>query len=266
MKRLGFIVLLSILPVSLFGQVVHTHNTIMEEWFKADVTTMSEFRERFNKCVSDGKDSLSYEQRMKGLLSLFNRSSEAINEKQDTVRTFVEYVLEQKPNLSFSDSLWYAEVLCVIKHKGKQHDLRLVLRTEFVDQDIYRWAFCGVNGLHEAGILCDSAFGFIEPLDNDLNFIGMDSRLQKDYKNAFGYQSADSQISQLSIFLYLLQDHQITIEFIDKIKYHFLNIPEYVFIVEHSTTVMNSGWLISDIIVLSNNGKGLYKQALFGIY
>lgn len=264
-KRFVIIVCVSILPVSLTGQVVHTPNTEMEEWFKVDVTTMSEFRERFNQCV-ESEDALSIEQRIKGLLSLFNRTSKAICSKQDTVRTFVDYILEQKPKLSFSDSLWYAEALCAIKYKGKQHDIRLILRTEFVDEGIYRWAFCGVNGLREARILNNSAFGFIEPIDNDLNFLGMDGRLQKDYKNAFGYKSAESHISQLSIFLYLLQDHQITIEFVDKIRYHFLNISGYVFIVEHNTTAMNSGWLISDISVLSNYGKGLYQQALFGNY
>lgn len=256
---------LVLFPISSFGQIIHTPNMNMEEWFKADVTTMSEFRERFNRCV-DFKDTISVEQRTRGVLTLFNRSSESVYTKQDTIKSFIEYVLNKKTYLSFSDSLWYAEVLCSVKYKGKQHDVRLILKTEFVDTDIYRWAICGVNGLREASILNNTSFGFIEPIDNDLNFIGMDSRLQKDYKNAFGYKSTDSKISQLSIFLFLLQEHQLSIEFVDKIKYHFLSIPGYVFIVEHSTAPMNSGWLINDISMLSDKGKVLYEKALFGNY
>lgn len=237
----------------------------MEEWFKTDVTTMSEFRERFNICTND-KDSLTKEQRMRSLLSLFNRSSETLYTKKDTILTFIDFVIDNKTNLSFSDSLWFAEALCVTKYKGKEHDIRIILKTELVDTVTYRWSICGVNGLRDAGVINDTAFGYIEPIDNDLNFIGMDSRLQKDYKNAFGYKSSDSAISQLSVFLYLLQEHQITIEFVNSIRYHFLNVPGYVVLIENSTKPMNSGWLISDISLLSDEGKDLYEKALFGNY
>lgn len=259
------ITLLSLYSFTVAGQIVHTSNTGMEEWFQTDVTTISEFIERFNNSV-ENKENLPAKQQTKGLLSLFNRSSDFILAKQDTVINFVDNMLREKRTLSFSDSSWYADVLSVIKYKGMQKDIRLILKTELVDKGIYRWAICGINGLTEAGVIIPTSFGFIEPIDNELNFIGMDSRLQKDYQNAFGYKSADSKISQLSIFLYLLQDHQITIEFVDKIKYHFLNIPGYVLILEHNTTPMNSGWLISDISVLSDNEKEAYEKDLFGDY
>lgn len=265
MKKYWILFVLSLLPLFSYGQVLHAPNMNMDEWFRTDVTTMSEFRDRFNICIND-TDSLTKEQRMRGLLTLFNRSSETVYTKQDTIRSFINSVLDNKINLSFSDSLWFAEALCVTKYKGKEHDIRLILKTEFVDTDIYRWSICGVNGLRDAGVITDKAFGFIEPIDNDLNFIGMDSRLQKDYKNAFGYKSSNSAISQLSVFLYLLQEHQITIEYVNSIKYHFLSIPGYVFVVEHSTKPMNSGWLISDISLLSDEGRELYEKALFGNY
>ena len=244
-----------------YAQVFQTNNSHMDELFKVDVTTMSEFRERFNQSIeSTGGDNLPQ------LLSLFDRNSETILSKQDLVRSFADDVLKSRKMIAFSDTSWFAEALCVIKYQGKQHDIQLILKTEQVDGAIYRWAIVGANGLKEAGIIKDAEFGYIEPIDNELNFIDLDNRLQKDYKNAFGYQSADTSTNQLSILLYLIQEHLLTIEFFDKIRYHFLTVPGYVFIVEQSNTPMNSGWLISDISTITQDGKELYKKALCGNY
>lgn len=265
MKYLCFLVFCTFFPVIVLGQNVHLANQDLDALFTSDVTTMSEFRERLNKCV-DFKDSLPMDQRVRGLLALFNRSSGAVNAKQGIVKSFVEELLNNSHTIAFNDSEWYAEVICSIKYKGKQNNLQIILKPELLDTNIFRWAICGVSGLREAGILNKTALGYIDPIDNELNFLDMDSRLQKDYKNAFGYKASDAKISQLSIFLFLLQEHQITIEFVDKVKYHFLNVPKYVFIVEFNSTPMNSGWLISDISKLSDQGKKLYENTLFGNY
>lgn len=259
---------LAILCISALGnaQALHTNSNNLDDLFQNDITTMSEFRERFNTAVE--KDSnLDENDRLKRILSLFNRKVDTILEKQELVLSFSKQVIESGIPLEYADSSWYADVLCAIKYRGKPFDIHLILRTEHVKRDIYRWAFIGANGLREANIIHNNAaFGFIEPIDNELNFIDLDNRLQKDYKNAFGYKSSDTSVNQLSILLYLIQEKQLTIEFIDKVRYHFLSVPGYVFIVEPSGTPMNSGWLISELSSITKEGTKLYEKALFGNY
>lgn len=262
MKHIKITFLALFLGITSQAQVLHTADTSMEELFSADVSTMSEFRDRFNFATES--KSINDAGQMKEILSLFNRRSESILSKQSIVISFAEDVLQNKQKLTFADSLWYADVLCSIKYKGHTYDIHLIMKTEQVDNDLYRWSFCGVDGLREAGIINNAEFGYIEPIDNELNFIDLDNRLQKDYRNAFGYKSSAVTINQLSVFLYLLQEHDLTIEFIDKIKYHFLVVPGYVFVVEQSGTPMNSGWLISDILTITNEGRDFYEKALCG--
>lgn len=265
MKRFFLIIVCCIIWTLTDAQVLHTGTNNLDELFQNDITTMSEFRARFNAAI-EISSNLSENERLKRILSLFNRNSEAILEKQDLVLSFSNQILKSGVPLEYGDSSWYADVLCAVKYKGAQFDIHLILKTEEVEKSIYRWAFIGANGLRETNIIHDAAFGFIEPIDDELNFIDLDNRLQKDYTNAFGYKSFEASVNQLSILLYLIQEKELTIESMDKIRYHFLSIPGYVFIVEQSGTPMNSGWLISELSTITNEGKKLYEKVLFGNY
>ena len=262
MKQLGITIFLLLLCIVSQAQILHTADTRIEELFSADISTMSEFRERFNLAIET--DSNDETRRMKGILSLFNRHSQSILAKQDIVVAFAREVLQNKQQLAFSDSLWFADILCSVNYKEKLQDLHLILRTEHIEGDLFRWALCGISGLHDAGIINNAEFGYIEPVDNELNFIDMTNRLQQDYKNAFGYKSSTVPINQLSIFLYLMQEHRLTLVSIDKIQYHFLSVPGYIFVVEQSGTPMNSGWLISDISNITIHGRNFYEKTLCG--
>lgn len=262
MKRIAVIVSLFFTACA-SGQNIHMQDMDLGTLFQADVTTMFEFRERFNR-AAEASDSIPSVQRMKGVLSLFNRYADSILNKQDLVLSFAERVLESRQIMAFTDSLWYADAVCDVKYKGANNKIRLLLRTVSDANGICRWTLCGANGLPDAGIIYPSEQGFIEPMDNELNFIDMVSRIRHNYINAFGYRSTDARISQLSILLYLLQEQLLTIEAISRIKYHFLSVPGYVFVVEHSTMPMNSGWLISDIAKITPDEIKMYEKKMFG--
>ena len=46
----------------------------------------------------------------------------------------------------------------------------------------------------------------IDAVDNELRFPSLEERMATDFKNAFGYRSISSEIDQLSIFLFMLQE------------------------------------------------------------
>lgn len=235
----------------------------MEELFKLDVSTMSEFRSRFN---AETEEYASDKERT--LLSLFNRSSEVILNNEGLVKSFVHQVLSSNQKLAFTDSLWFAELECNVRYKNKAFPVRLFLRTEEIDPElgICRWALCGVNGLKECGLIYAHELASIDAIDNDLNFLGLESRLETDFKNAFGYRSVSNEIDQLSILLFMFQEGLWKVESLGKLKYHFLSVPGYVFVVEHSTKARNSGWLISDIAEVTEDQSTAYEKNILGVH
>ncbi len=233
----------------------------MEELFRLDVSTMSEFRSRFN---ADTKEYASNRER--ALLSLFNRSSEVILKNEDVVKAFVQQVISSGQKFAFTDSLWYAELTCSIRYKSQLYPIKLFLKTEETDPvtGYCRWALCGVSGLQDCGLIRPIKMADIDAVDNELRFPSLEERLATDFKNAFGYRSISSEIDQLSIFLFMLQEGLWKVDSIGELKYHFLTVPGYVFVVEHSRKARNSGWLISDIAELKIDQRVEYEKSLLG--
>ena len=235
----------------------------MEDLFKIDVSTMSEFRSRFNAETEEYASN-----RERTLLSLFNRSSDVILKNEEIVRSFILKVITSGQKLSFSDSLWLADLECSVRYKNKSYPIRLILKTEEIDHElgIFRWAICGVNGLKDCGLINEHDMASINAIDNELSFLGLKDRLEDDLKNAFGYRSLSNEIDQLSIFLYMIQEGLWKIDSLGQLKYHFFSVPGYVFVVEHSNVARNSGWLISDIAEVTEEQNVAYEKDLLGIH
>lgn len=261
MKRVVLLIYSALLAFPGYAQIFGASQHL-EELFRLDVSTMSEFRTRFN---FEQEEYASNKERT--LLSLFDRSSEAVINNEAVVISFVQDVLSSGRRLSLKDSLWFAELECSIQYKKRSYPIRLILKTEEIDPEMgaCRWALCGVNGLRENGLILPHAMAEVDAIDNDMLFLGLESRLESDYKNAFGYRSVTSKVDQLSIFLYMLQESLWKVEGFGSLKYHFLSVPGYLFVVEHSKTPRNSGWLISDIAEITEEQKSAYEKVYLAI-
>ena len=64
-------------------------------------------------------------------------------------------------------------------------------------------------------------------------------------------------------FMYLVKNKELTIEYIYNIKYHFLQISEWLFTVEHiERKGYNVGWLITSFSKLNSKEKIKFKNNL----
>lgn len=262
MKKVFVFACLALVSALCYGQVLQSSEN-MEELFKLDVSTMSEFRSRFNAETQEYASN-----RERALLSLFNRSSEVILKNEDVVKAFVQQVISTGQKFAFTDSLWYAELTCSIRYKSQLFPIKLFLKTEETDPVVgyCRWALCGANGLQDCGLIRPFEMADIDAVDNELRFPSLEERMATDFKNAFGYRSISSEIDQLSIFLFMLQEGLWKVESTGELKYHFLSVPGYVFVVEHSKKARNSGWLISDIAKITKEQSIAYEKILMGIH
>lgn len=223
-----------------------SHSDMMDELFLKDVSSLSEFFKIYNSASGAIKD-LSEEEKTRIIASLFDASSDNNRSNIELVRDFVSHVVNSPVRLSFDQSLWCADITVNVLYKNRKATLTLFLKPENMGNEIYRWALCGANQLIKSGIVNDSVICTISPTDNELEFVGLPERLQNDYTNAFGYRCGEIQIDQLSVFLYAVQQKAIKVDSIGEMKYHFMCVPGFSFIVEHCKNMGNSGWLITSV-------------------
>jgi hypothetical protein len=79
------------------------------------------------------------------------------------------------------------------------------------------------------------------------------------------YSAKSYHVDQLSVFNTLIYTGQLKIEYVQKIVYHFLQAPNYIFLVEHfDRNSSNAGWLISSIIKINDFEKESYLNHIMG--
>lgn len=233
----------------------------LEQLFSTDVSSLYEFFERFNNTADTTFQS---RERMKNILSLFDRSSEAILSQESVVMDFSEEILSDRYQLSIESPFLLAEARVNAVYKKKDISFTLLLKMEKLYDEIYRWAICGADGLISAGIINKAELRSVNPTDNELEFIDLPDRFQNDTKNAFGYRTLNYNVDQLSILLFLIQEKIISINYVENLKYTMLSIPGYMLTIEHRTNKGNSGWLITEISKITSEPNEIYDSIRFG--
>ena len=247
--------------------------------FAFKVKQIDEFIERFNNAQSTlikdyvrehySVDSLS---RAALIVSLFNQQDTTWDEAK--VRAFVADVTREtsrretssaEPSslLNFYDGGWYAELDCIGQYRGKTENFTLVLSLEVLPQG--RGAKWVINGV-EADFL---GLGYdtdrsrtLNPASHDTDFMNLIVALQ-DTLNFRNYLSARAQPSQLLLFLDELCEGKLVFKRVQEITYHFLQIDNWIFKVrDFNRNTANSGWLISELIQVTDAQKLLYQKRM----
>ena len=251
-----------------YGQSV---DFLSNDNFAFKVKQIDEFMERFNNAQSTlikryvqehySVDSLS---RASLLVSLFNQQDTTWDET--TVRSFVDDVTHEatpSATLNFYDGGWYAELDCIGEYRGKIENFTLVLSLEVLPQG--RGSKWVINGV-EAGFL---GLGYdtdrsrtLHPASHDTDFMNLITALQ-DTLNFRNYLSARAQPSQLLLFLDELCEGHLVFKQVSDITYHFLQIDNWIFKVrDYRRDTANSGWLISELIRVTDAQKLLYQKRM----
>ena len=237
-------------------------NSMLNELFQKDVSSLSEFFKLYNSATGLDK-TLSEEQKTRIIVSLLDASSEKNKSNMEIVRDFVNHVANSTVQLSFDQPLWCAEITANVLYKKKKAVLTLFLKPQNYGNEIYGWTLCGANQLIKSGIINDSVVRAISPTDNELEFLGLPELLQNDYLNAFGYRSNNYSIDQLSVFLFSIQQKTITVESIGEMRYHFMCLPGFAFVVEQRMKMGNSGWLITSIETIED-ANNEFNNLIYG--
>lgn len=242
-------------------------DTLFQEEFKYRVKQLNEFMARFN-----GEEALDINvpdslKRNANLLFLFNH--ELFKANRDSMlqqsNAFIQSVLENRTTLHFADEDWFAEVLCNCTYKGKEQQIILYLQPEKVEEFQYRWVIIGAKGnLFRLTPPKRNRGLEILPNNHEIAFMALPKIALLGSDNILNYAQRDYLPDPLSAFYALIYTGALKIDSTEKITYHFLEVPGYVFNVERiMRRGNNAGWLISRLMPMSEIDKpNYYKQCL----
>lgn len=235
----------------------------MEVNFAARVKSIEEFQQRFNGEESKPGIENGDKARESNIISLFDFEIGHSGMNKDQFKSFIldfaNNVIVNNIHFDRYSAGLYSECLCVFKYKGKQKKITLVLQRELNDKKFYRWAIVAVKGLVNENIVDSNKFYTISPVENEVNFIGLEALLNDNPNHAFGYRSKKTGLNELSIFLTLISCEQIKFEYVQNQTIHYLDIPGYIITLKEKVADnTNSGWLINKIEKKDDNQKAEY--------
>lgn len=249
-----------------------------EKLFIAQVKQIEEFFERFNddtasfiRSVYKSHNKPFTIERPKLIASLFNYEGREWRKSQidSFVRNAIPVTMPTYDNWYGDD--WYAEVLCKFNYNNSEINITLLLRLERDATNHAKWMIAGIkpNIIREALnpeqtiITRKIKKHFIHPASHGSNFIELmnafnDKENLSDYFEK-GFLQNDNGIR----FYQALLNNRIAFQYVDIVKYHFLNVPGYIFQVEFfSRNTLNAGWLINKLILANDQAKDQYKMKL----
>lgn len=245
-----------------------------DENFVFKVKQIDEFIDRFNNAKATpireyvqenyAVDSISHASL---LVSLFNQEDTAWNEEE--VRNFVADVTRSQSTsqpsstLDFYDGGWYAELDCTGVYRGKEETFTLVLSLEVLRHGQgSKWVINGVSANFLELSYDTDRRRTLNPASHDTDFINLITALQ-DTVNFRNYLSTRAQPSQLLLFFDELCEGSLAFKHINTITYHFMQIDNWIFKVQDfNRDTSNSGWLISELLRVTDTQKLQYQEKM----
>jgi hypothetical protein len=259
-------------------QVFSNDDGIREANFAARVVLLDEFIRRFNNDSSSEirRYYLSHHRpwvktREQLIRSLFNDSNPGWDSLQQNA--FIRRVTDREnpDRLGFLQDRWYAEARCGFLYNHVTVDVRLILRVQLNPDHTAEWVIAAVKPACELKEDAASApvapVGkkklFIQPAANDTYF----SELDRDFANkrelASLFDRRFFQRRSSGAFYEALLTDKLKFVAVREIKYHYLQVPDWIFTVENfDRPTRNSGWLITSIRRANAEERSDYEKKL----
>jgi hypothetical protein len=235
-------------------------DSLFEQSLKFRVKQLDEFMARFNHEIdTEGKkvqNRLDMQARKKQIASLFDAEYiKKVDAKQkQVIVNFINQVCGGDSSkqskfwlISLYDKDFYAKAVCKVKYLGKDETLLLTLKIEQDEKKNLRWVIVAAEAKFLEVVPKDTTKS-ISPVNHELNFMQLSKITEQDAANIAAYTAKNYEIDQLSIVLFLIKSKQLKIDFVQQLSFHFSQVQNYTFIVEHKErTTGNVGWLITDI-------------------
>ena len=257
-NRLFLTVMALFFSANSFAQI-SLGGTFDEQILQMRVKQLNQFFDRFNyerdienKAIIGNKNA---PERQRYIANLFNK--EMVMNVPDSVFQMYMQFIETATNplnpvyIHFADTNWVAQADCKVIFKGKPAKIILFLKTEKIEDNRYKWIVSDVVGeILDLKPEKQDADIMISPVANELNFMSLSSEMTNLHKkNIVNYMNNDYRVDKLSVFNSLIYYDLLKIEHVEKLVYHFYQVPNFVFSVEHFERQSNNvGWLISNVI------------------
>jgi len=251
----------------------------MEKKFVYEVKQIDEFFERFNDDSSSFIRKIYKSYRVKFnidrqnlIKSLFNYQTKSWGQSSidSFVNTAITTQLPSKNN--FYGENWFAEVSCRFNYNSIEIEIPVILRIITDERKRSKWVICGVgtSPVKFQSHISDKSsqnnnLRFINPASHANYFIELE-KVFEDKENLSAY--FDNSVftrTNTSAFYHAILQNKIKFVSVRAIKYHFLQVTNYIFTVEYfERNDLNSGWLINNIKSSSAIDKELFTKNLLG--
>ena len=242
----------------------------------AETKQVNQFIRRFNaeedvkgeRLYPRDKDFQSRKLRKKYLPILFNLNDDILTE--DLKDKFIDQVMD-KDNpvfIDFHGGEFFAELRTIFTYKGKEQPVILFLTlqeekvgSKWVISEIYFQPFKDVLKQPDTTKYNDSKF--IHPLSHELGFMNL-FRVFNNKDSLELYTERSFEPDYLSIFLYEVKSNRMKFETVSNLKFHFFQIDGWYFELSYfNREGYNTGWLISNLIEITDNDKQLLMNYIY---
>ncbi|HEX9508974.1 MAG TPA: hypothetical protein VF939_00730 [Puia sp.] len=277
MLKTGWACLLFLVFDQVSGQVFVNNAGARERHFVYEVKQIDEFFERFNDEPNSfirreydsyhTKFNLTREQLVR---SLFNYESHTWD--STLINKFVGTVTNaNKPLLlDFYGNGWFAEANCKFEYNATVIEIPIILRIEADANKRAKWMVAAIkhNSIRQEVQVTLAADGmkknkFINPASHASGFIEL-ARAFEDKAHLSDYfeEGFFKRVNSIGFYNALLKN-QIRFIAVKDIKYHYLQVDQWIFTVENfQRKALNSGWLINQLKSTTESEKKLYIKNL----
>ncbi len=247
-----------------------------ERMLYAHTKQVNQFFRRFNgeedhygNRLSSNDPLLKSEQLRKEFISfLFDKESSIIKSilKTEFINDVIN--LNQPQFLDFHGGNWFAQVQTLFTFKGQDKECTLFLKLQ--EEEVgSKWVITNVlfepfsSYFISTDSLNESQQKFLHPLSHELDFMNLMKVFKQDQ---IIEQFAENGFSPdyLSLFIYEFRKGNLQFKNILEVKFHLFQVENWYFeLSEFNRKSNNSGWLISNLLKISEADKVLLKRFIY---
>ena len=172
---------------------------------------------------------------------------------------FIEDLIKNDQYMEFLGGDWFSEISAKFKWKGQEVDVCMILALE-KDGLGSKWVVTNVffsefQKLFPQGELADREKHFLHPMSHELDFMNI-YKIFNDPQIIEYYASTNYAPDYLTLFFYEVKRGNLKFDHVESVKFHVFQIKNWYFEVSwFNRSGYNSGWLISNLVYITNEEK-----------
>jgi hypothetical protein len=203
------------------------------------------------------------------LRALFDKQNPYLTDELKA--SFIQQITQRgrESYLDFHGGNWFAEVHAKFSFKGNSEPLILFMKLQ--EQPVgSKWVIDGVYMERFYRMFVPDTVNrdslFLHPLSHELDFMNL-GKIFRNSDKVEPFTSRDHQADQLTLFMYEVQNGNLTYETVTELRFHFLQVNNWYFeIANFNRSGFNRGWLISKLIPIPEGQKDILLRYIYNNY